>query len=120
MTLTGKVFKAYAAEIVAKHGFGSNKMVKASSPEFIDSEESRAQRLADSQTWGRDENGLEKAQEIFEGLKAAESWLIENGWMSEYVKLYRVNYGLTGRIRGKRFIGLTDKGWAVARKYLEA
>ena len=111
MTTTGKVFKAYAAAVVDAHGFGSNKMVRRGSPEFIGTEEMRAQRLIDR-------GAVEEGTHIFREIGEAYKWLMSNGYLREYVAMYEKSHGR--RYGFKTNVGLTAKGWAVARKYLDA
>lgn len=131
MTMRAKVFTAYAEAVIAKHGFGSGKMVAHGSPDYIRQEVMRGQRLIDRATWAKDSASIDCAvyeaavaggnegKRLWSELDDAEKWLIANGWLAEYFHTYRVNYGITGRIRGQRYIGLTAKGWAVAQKYIE-
>ena len=114
MTLTGKIFKAYAEEIVKQHGFGSGKMVRKDEPQFLWEEYRKLDQII---SWGRGDK--EEALREYSELAAAEKWLLDNGYLKEYTRLYHVNYGIVGRTRGTTYIGLTDKGWAVADKYLK-
>lgn len=132
MTITGKVFKAYAEAVIAKHGFGSNKMVREDSPEFISNEIMRGQRLVSKRTWARNslsiteeeaeaaERAGEEGERIWTELKNAEKWLIENGYLREYswVAVNAAHHHFVDR--SGDCIGLTAKGWAVANKYLNA
>lgn len=131
MTMRGKVFAAYAEAIAQKHGFGSGKMVEQGSPAYINREIMRGQRLVDRATWANEKTsilleeyeaamaGKEEGLRLWDELAAAEKWLIENGWLRTY-------NAECSRSRGRRhwtvmvtYCGLTDKGWAVARKYIE-
>lgn len=112
MTLTGKVFKAYAEEILKRHGFGSGKMVKSGEP-LMDVYTKLDQMISRG-------NGKEEALQQYKEMADAEKWLLDNGYLKEYTKSFRVNYGIVGRNRINQYIGLTDKGWAVADKYLKA
>lgn len=128
MTLRGKVFKAYAEAVVARHGFGSNKMVAQNSPAYISAENMRAQRMIDRAQWtlqkcevAQDEADVARAADaegkrIFREMGEAYKWLLDNGYLREYMALYE-------KSRGRRYghslnVGLTAKGWAVAHKYL--
>ena len=132
MTTTGKVFRAYAEAIVRAYGFGSNKMVRQGSPEYISRETMRGQRLLNRAQWANEKTsilleeyeaamaGKEEGLRIWDELAAAEKWLIANGWLRTYD-------AECSRSRGRRhwtvlvtYYGLTAKGWAVARKYLDA
>lgn len=132
MTITGQVFKGYAEAIVARHGFGSNKMVSAEKNERRRAIVMRGQRLVDKRTHARnaisilladaeaaEESGAE-GERLWKELAAAENWLVGNGWLRTYG-------AECSRSRGRRrwtvlvtYYGLTAKGWAVARKYLDA
>lgn len=111
MTIKGKIFKSYAEEIVKAHGFGSNKMVKHFSTSFFDEQKEEAKKL-DS-----DEAKMTVLEELWNG----EDFLIESGYLRKYQPEW---YGWRNRRYGKHYgsvyIGLTEKGWAVANKYLEA
>ena len=128
MTLRGKIFKAYAEAVVARHGFGSNKMVAQNSPAYISAENMRAQRMIDRAQWtlqkgevAHDEAEVARAADaygkrIFREMGEAYKWLLDNGYLREYMALYE-------KSRGRRYghslnVGLTAKGWAVAHKYL--
>lgn len=128
MTLRGKVFKAYAEAVVARHGFGSNKMVAQNSPAYISAENMRAQRMIDRAQWtlqkcevAHDEAEVARAADaegkrIFREMGEAYKWLLDNGYLREYMALYE-------KSRGRRYghclnVGLTAKGWAVAHKYI--
>ena len=104
MTLTGKVFKGYAEAVVSAHGFGSNKMVKET-----------ANRIMIGLL--RESESIEQDQEIGK----AQDWLLANGYIRKYIHEMetskRHRYTVTARVE---YIGLTDKGWAVAEKYMKA
>ena len=129
LTLRGKVFAAYANAIVRVHGFGSNKMVAQDTPEFIRQEMSKAQRLVNRAMWAKEKFEIdhdefeaalaagEEGKRIFREFGEAEDWLIENGWLRKYLWSTRRTYY---RGHSGTSIGLTAKGWAVARKYLDA
>ena len=131
MTVAGKVFKSYAEAIVAKHGFGSNRMVRQDSPDYIHREIMRGQRLVDRATRAEQSTGIlleeyEKAMagktegiQIWKELATAEKWLLENGWLRKYDASYTYRKGRAHRIGVSTNIGLTAKGWSVANKYLE-
>lgn len=130
MTTAGKVFKAYAAAIVAVHGYGSNKMVRQDSPDYISGETVRAQRMIDRAMWANESCNIdvdkaeaaraagEEGKRIYREIGEAYKWLLDNGFLREYMATYTTS-------RGRRHglitnVGLTAKGWAVARKYLDA
>ena len=115
MTITGKIFKSYAEAIIAKHGFGSNKMVLDWSTDFL---KGINQKIRDA---GRDTPEQEKALDTWSECCDGQEFLLKNG----YMRTYRPEWnGWKGRKpvrrRGSLYIGLTEKGWAVANKYLEA
>lgn len=131
MTMRGKVFAAYAEDIAQKYGFGSGKMVAQGSPDFIARETMRGQRLLNRAQWANEKTsilleeyeaamaGKEEGLRLWDELAAAEKWLIENGWLRTYE-------AECSRSKGRRhwtvtvtYCGLTAKGWAVARKYIE-
>ena len=131
MTLTGKVFKAYAEDIVSRHGYGSLKMVAKGSPKFIASEIMKGQNLENKARWAMERTeidsdeldlaikGGEIGRKIWEDLAAAEKWLIDNGYLRKYEwATYRKSYHIFFDRCGTS-IGLTPKGWKVARKYIE-
>lgn len=118
MTTAGKIFKAYAEAIVKKHGFGSSKMVKTEDARWLSSEMTKLSQMI---AWDQDKEAAKKA---LNDLGEAGKWLIQNGWLRKrdaqcsrstrygsYVKHYTVTV---------EYYGLTEKGWAVAQKYLEA
>ena len=132
MTTTGKVFKAYAEKIVSKHGFGSNKMVAQGSPDFISNAIMRGQRLIDKGRHAENSTGMyleefeaalagkEEGYRIWDELSTAEEWLLENGYLRKYNwATYNQSYHISFSRCGVS-IGLTDKGWAVAQKYLDS
>lgn len=115
MTTTGKIFKSYAEAIVVKHGFGSNKMVLDWSTDFL---KDINQKIKDA---GHDTPEQEKALDTWKECYNGQEFLLKNG----YLRKYRPEWnGWKGRkpVRrhGSLYIGLTEKGWAVANKYLEA
>jgi hypothetical protein len=132
MTITGKVFKAYAAAIEDSYGFGSSKMVRQGSPAYINREIMRGQRLVDRATWANEKTsilleeyeaamaGRAEGLRIWEGIAAAEKWLLENGWLRKYEAFYTYRKGRGYGSGMSTNIGLTAKGWAVARKYINA
>ena len=113
MTITGKVFQSYAQAVIAKHGHGSRKMVKQHDTEYIHHLQFVASRL-------EREGKREEASEVYKSFLDAEKWLIENGWLREYGwSVYSKSYHESASRIGTS-IGLTEKGWAVAEKYLNA
>ena len=98
MTEKGKIFKGYASDIVYKYGFGSNKMVTISPDMFTTANIFEAEKLRDE--------------------------LISEGYLREYSTVHTSSHGSKGFKRystmGYHWIGLTEKGWAVANRYLEA
>lgn len=103
LSVKGNVFKGYVEAIIAKHGFGSDKMV------------------------GETENRIminllrESSDEDCIKIGEAQNWLLDNGFIRKYEASWETNrrhrYSVTGC---KDYIGLTAKGWAVANKYLNA
>ena len=132
MTTAGKVFKAYAAAIVAAHGYGSNKMVRQGSPAYIKREIMRGQQLVDRATWAKEKTsisleeyeaamaGRAEGLRIWEEIAAAGKWLLENGWLRKYEAYYTYRKGRGYESGLSINIGLTAKGWAVAQKYIDA
>lgn len=131
MTMRGKVFKAYAEAVIARHGFGSNKMVAEGTPDFIEKATLRAQRLINEARWAEGSisiddaeaeasiAGGEEGKRIFEELANAETWLVENGWLRKYDwATYRAKYHRSAARYGTS-VGITAKGWAVAHKYID-
>lgn len=130
MTLRGKVFKAYAEAVVARHGFGSNKMVAEDSPAYISAEIMRAQRMIDRAQWtlqrfevAHDEAEMARAADaegkrIFREIGEAYKWLCDNGYLREYTAVYVRKRGWVTRYGHSVNVGLTAKGWAVAHKYI--
>lgn len=100
LTVRGQLFKDVAEMIVANHGFGSKKMVK---------------RCPDLYDWSALDFNNPDVHEAY-------YFLIENGWIREYMPMHtgkdrRCNDRSTWKF-GATFIGLTEKGWAVANKYI--
>lgn len=132
MTTTGKVFRAYAEEITNRYGFGSNKMVAEGSPSFISLEIAKGQRLIDKYNWlnarttvlledlEKAEAGKEEGLKIWGEIGAAETWLIENGYLRKYSWGFYTRYGRKSQNRSGISIGLTDKGWRIAQKYIDS
>lgn len=130
LTMRGRIFKAYAEAIVERHGFGSNKMVREYSPEYIQAEHMRAQRMCDRAMWAKERFSIdldeaeaaraagEEGKRIFRETGEAYDWLIDNGYLREYVAIYEKSRG--SRYGSSTNVGLTAKGWAVARKYIDA
>ena len=133
MTLTGKVFKAYAGEIVTRHGYGSKKMVEHGSPKFIATEIMKGQDLVNKANWAMERVEMDAAEfdlaikggeighKIWEDLAASEKWLIDNGYLRAYTT-YTPGIHYSGKYSGriKEHVGLTPKGWKVAKKYIES
>lgn len=130
MTMRGKIFKAYAESIVERHGFGSNKMVREHSPEYIRAEGVRAQRMCDRAMWAKEQFSIdldeaeaaraagEEGKRLFREMGEAYKWLIDNGYLRRYVAIYEKSRG--SMYGSSTNVGLTAKGWAVARKYINA
>lgn len=130
MTVRGKVFKAYAEAIVARHGVGSNKMVAKHSPQYIEWEIIKGQRLISRYDHLLDaieitleeleeaEQGAEEGRRIWAEIDEAEKWLKVNGYIREY-EWYHDRPGTT-KSRGGTSVGLTGKGWRLADRYLNA
>ncbi len=113
MTITGKVFKGYVEAIIAKHGFGSNKMVLDWSTDFLKGI-NQTIRLA-----GKDTPEQDEALKVWEECYDGQNFLLKEG----YLRTYRPTYnGWKGRKpvrrRGSLYVGLTDKGWKVANLYV--
>lgn len=130
MTIAGKVFKAYAEAIVARYGYGSNKMVHAGSPTYIKREIMRGQRLVDCAIRANEKTnilldeyeamraGRAEGVQIWEEITSAEKWLLENGWLRKYESYYRYRKGKGYASTLSINIGLTAKGWTIAQKYI--
>ena len=129
MTLTGKVFAGYAEAIVKAHGFGSPKMVRLHG---TDDWEKISWDLKDADRERRKDvyatldelseacERYEKISETIREMNRAVMWLIENGYLRENNwGFYSKSYHNSPKMAGTS-IGLTDKGWAVASKYLAA
>lgn len=125
MTNKGKIFKAYAEEIVKRYGFGSKKMVANGDTKFLRDKYSKLDQII---SWGR--GNKEEALQEYKELAAAEKWLLDNGYLRQYesqtsrtntMKVWTGSKFVPGYkvdVNTKRFIGLTEKGWDVAHKYL--
>ena len=135
MTITGQVFKGYAEEIVRRHGFGSNKMISQWDNRRRENLVMRGQRLIDKRTHARNKVSIMLAESeaaeasgaegerLWDEIGAADKWLLENGYIREYSFSTHSTVAGTGVLCNFRHYtkyGLTAKGWAVARKYLEA
>ena len=112
MTTTGKVFKGYAEAIIAKHGFGSNKMVLDWSTDFLRGVNQTIRKA------GKDTPEQEEALKVWEECYDGQEFLLKNG----YLRTYRPEWsGWHGRKqvrrRGSLYVGLTEKGWQVANLY---
>ena len=113
MTITGKVFKSYVEAIMKKHGFDSNKMVLDWSTEFL-----RGVNQSFAPFLPKTDPQNEKALELWKECHGAQRFLLKEGYLREYTPRWRTRRG--GMAHGSLYIGLTDKGWAVAGKYLDA
>ena len=104
MTIKGQIFKGYAEAIIAKHSFGSNKMVG-------ETDNKRMMQML------RESDSYETDQKIGE----AHNWLLNNGFIRKYEASFetdkRHRYAVTAC---KDYIGLTAKGWKIANLYLNA
>lgn len=130
MTTAGSVFSAYAGEIARLYGYGSSKMIKRGDADYFRSEDRRfsdllmSARRADASTdiqlddARSAEEGRAAALAGYKAIADAEGWLIDNGYLRLYTRVYRYNYGIIGRSGGTDYIGLTAKGWSVAKKYI--
>ena len=111
MTITGKVFKGYAEAVIAKHEFGSSKMVGETDNKVM---MALLREINFDSSLTCEEQG-KRSQEI----GAAQNWLLDNGYLRKYEASWetkrRHSYAVTAC---KDYIGLTAKGWAVANKYL--
>jgi len=114
MTTTGKIFKSYAEAIVNAHGFGSKKMVRNWSTKFFEDKKTEVATLIN----GHDDDSPEskKGMEIFEEIWNGQKFLLDNGYIREYQPEW---WGRKGKQHGSVYIGLTEKGWAIANKYME-
>lgn len=118
MTTKGKLFKSYAEAIVKTHGFGSNKMVKHWSTGFFMEQKDEIGKLIAGKAEDSDEmkQGMARFEELWNG----EDELIKDGYLRKYQPEW---YGWRNRRYGKHYgsvyIGLTEKGWAVAKRYME-
>lgn len=98
MTEKGKIFKGYAENIIRVHGFGSNKMVHYGPDMFCS----------------------------LDTVKACEvrKELIAEGYLRAYNTTQTISHGSKGFRRSSgcpiNWTGLTEKGWAIANKYLNA
>lgn len=111
MTITGKIFKSYAEAIIAKHGFGSNKMVLDWSTGFL-----KNVNQSYSSFLPKDDPQNVKAFEMWKKCYVGQKFLLDNGYIREYRPTWKTRRG-SGH--GSLYIGLTEKGWAVANRYLE-
>ena len=100
MTVKGIIFKGYAEVISARHGFGSRKMVR-------EYDNKRMMGLL------RESDSMDTDREIGE----AHRWLLDNGYIRDFSYVHRMSTRVV-RYGERKFIGLTEKGWAVAEKYL--
>ena len=98
MTEKGKIFKGYAEQIIAHHEFGSNKMV-ALSPDYF------------------------TVLDTIEACKIVDE-LVADGYLRKYNTVQTMSHGSKGfKVVSKCphwWIGLTQKGWEIAPKYLNA
>lgn len=113
MTVTGEVFKSYAEAIVKAHGFGSKKMVLDWSTDFLKGVNETIREA------GKGTPEQDVALEMWEKCYDGQEFLLKN----EYIRTYRPEWtGWKGRKpvrrRGSLYVGLTEKGWAVAHLYL--
>lgn len=117
MTITGQVFKSYAEAIIAQHGFGSNKMVKNWSPNFFTERKAQIAELINNHPDDSEES--KKGMELYEEMWNGEKFLLDNGYLRQYQPEY-MTWQNKRRVKkhGSVYIGLTDKGWAVANKYV--
>lgn len=130
LTMRGQIFAGYAEAIVARYGFGSNKMVHEWDNKRRDELDSLAQDLIDRCKWAKESfcigaseleaalAGGKEGQRIWDEIADAENWLLENGYLRKYMATWERR---RGRLYGHSInIGLTANGWAVARKYIDA
>ena len=98
MTEKGKIFRGYAEQIIAHHGFGSNKMVALQPDYWTSLDNAEAWKMVDE--------------------------LISAGYLRKHYteRTTTHKYGFTVKqdTFGRDWIGLTEKGWSVAQKYLDA
>lgn len=95
----------------------------------------KGQRLVDKRTHARNafeidlaefeaaEASGKEGEKIWEDVAAADKWLMDNGYIREYSFGTHSTVAGTGVLCNFRHYtkyGLTEKGWAVARKYLDA
>lgn len=119
MTTTGKLFRSYAETIIAKHGFGSNKMVQSWHVPFVESHKDEVAHLINDFAEGSEESkrGVALMNELWD----RQEFLLNNGYLRRYQPEYMGWKGKRRVVRhGSVYIGLTEKGWAVANRYLEA
>lgn len=112
MTTTGKIFKSYVEAIMKKHGFGSNKMVLDWSCDFL-----KGVNQSLSSFVPKDDPQNTKAFELWKECYCGQRFLLNEGYLREYRPTWKTRRG-SGQ--GSLYIGLTDKGWAIADKYLNA
>lgn len=135
MTITGQVFTGYAEAVIERHGYGSNKMVNQWDNRRRERIVMRGQRLVDRCTWAKESismdadkfdaaiAGGDEGKRLWDEVAAADKYLLENGYIREYSFSTHQTVAGTGVLCNFRHYtkyGLTAKGWAVARKYLDA
>lgn len=98
MTQKGKIFKGYVEQIIAHHEFGSNKMVDLSPDYFCDLDTYEAGKLLRE--------------------------LIAEGYLRDHHTKKTFSHGSKGFKQYDtcyfHWIGITEKGWAIANRYLNA
>ena len=117
MTVTGKIFKSYAEAIIAQHGFGSKKMIRNWSTDFFTERKAEVETLINGHADDSPES--KKGLELYEEMWNGEKFLLDNGYLRQYQPEW---WGWKNRRyvkhHGSVYIGLTEKGWAIANKYV--
>ena len=137
MTITGLIFKGYAEAVVARFGYGSKKMVNQWDNRRREDIVMKGQRLIDKRTHAKQAYSIEvsefeaamrcgeEGERLWDEVSAADKWLLANGYIREYsFSTHNTVAGTGGRVlcnfRHYTKYGLTEKGWAVAAKYMAA
>jgi hypothetical protein len=86
--------------------------------------------MCDRATWAKEQFSIdldeaeaaraagEEGKRLFREMGEAYKWLIDNGYLRRYVAIYEKSRG--SMYGSSTNVGLTAKGWAVARKYLNS
>jgi hypothetical protein len=105
-------------------------MVKENSPEYIDKELVKADRSFEKWIWAQGKTemdsdefealktGKEDADRIYKEIFDAHKWLLANGYLRVFDHEFRRRGGIIAHYDSTSYIGLTAKGWSVARKYI--